>query len=111
MACWWIDHADDSSATRKLAEHLSQKSLEGGEVMDLIISPSGLVSCIYDEILDLASFGPLQIKRASHVEPDEAGNWWADLAPVKGPKLGPYRQRSEALTAERRWLEANLLPR
>ena len=31
-----------------------------------------------------------RIRRASHVEPDEAGRWWADLSPVGGPRLGPF---------------------
>ena len=50
-------------------------------------------------------FGDLAIRRASHVEPDAAGRWWADLAPVGGPRLGPFDRRSEALAAELRWLE------
>jgi hypothetical protein len=78
-------------------------------VMELVVGPTGQVRCLYDEAIELASIGQLHITRASHVEPDEQGFWWADLAPVKGPKLGPYGQRSEALTAERRWLESNWL--
>jgi hypothetical protein len=50
----------------------------------------------------------MSIQRASHVEPDEQGQWWADLAPVHGPKLGPFAVRSAALDAERCWLEAFL---
>ena len=79
--------------------------------MDLIVNPFGRVRCLYDEAFDLASLGPLQIARASHVEPDEVGRWWADLAPVKGPKLGPFRRRSKALAAERRWLQSHWLSR
>jgi len=37
----------------------------------------------YTEALDLAALGSLSIRRASHVEPDEQGRWWADLAPAK----------------------------
>jgi hypothetical protein len=44
------------------------------------------------------------IQRASHVEPDASGAWWADLNPVNGPRLGPFAYRSEALTAEAEWL-------
>ena len=80
-------------------------------MIELVIDPLGQVRCLYDEAIDLASLGQLQITRASHVEPDEQGCWWADLAPVKGPKLGPYNLRSDALKAERCWLEANWLPR
>jgi hypothetical protein len=76
--------------------------------MQLIIGPGGQVRCLYDEAIDLAVLGPLKIVRASHVEPDEDGRWWADLAPVNGPKLGPFGQRSHALEAERVWLQDHL---
>ena len=52
---------------------------------------------------DLAALGKLSIARASRVEPDEAGRWWADLSPVGGPSLGPFAAL-EALAAELRWL-------
>lgn len=74
--------------------------------MQLVISPQGQVHCLYAETLDLAALGPLAIRRASHVEADAQGQWWADLAPVGGPRLGPWPRRSAALAAEARWLEA-----
>ena len=37
------------------------------------------------------------------------GRWSADLAPVCGPSLGPFALRSEALAAEREWLETHWL--
>jgi hypothetical protein len=52
----------------------------------------------------LRALGKLLITRASHVEPDADGNWWADMGPVEGPVLGPCASRSEALQAEREWL-------
>jgi len=76
--------------------------------MRLLALTNGCVCYVYDEALDLASLGQTTIRRASHVEPDEAGNWWADLAPVAGPKLGPFARRSDALTAEAAWLDARL---
>ena len=79
--------------------------------MLLIVDPRGRVRCLYGEELELPLLGPLSIRRASHVEPDEAGAWSADLSPVGGPPLGPYALRSEALAAERRWLEAHHLGR
>jgi hypothetical protein len=59
---------------------------------------------IYDEALDLREIGTLKITRASHVEPDAEGYWWADMGPSRGPVLGPFTSRSEALGAEREWL-------
>jgi hypothetical protein len=32
------------------------------------------------------------------------------LAPVKGPRLGPFDRRSQALDSERAWLEHYWLP-
>lgn len=73
--------------------------------MQLIVDTHGQVRCIYGEEIDLAALGVLSIRRASHVEPDADGRWWADLEPVGGPKRGPFAVRSEALAAEREWLE------
>jgi hypothetical protein len=77
--------------------------------MQLIITPSGQVRCIYAELIDLTALGSPAITRASHVEPDQQGRWWADLSPIRGPSLGPFTQRSEALAAEHAWLETNWL--
>ncbi len=77
--------------------------------MQLIINSGGSVRCVYSEAIDLARLGRLTISRGSHVEPDEAGRWFADLAPVGGPKLGPFARRSDALQAETRWLDAHWL--
>jgi hypothetical protein len=75
----------------------------------LIIRPNGRIHCLYDEAIDLTTLGTTEIVRASHVEPDDKGCWWADLSPVHGPKLGPFHHRSEALQAEHHWLESNWL--
>ena len=77
--------------------------------MQLVIDPSGSVRCLYDESLPLAELGRLAISRGSHVEPNESGQWRADLSPVGGPQLGPFATRSTALEAEREWLELNWL--
>jgi hypothetical protein len=79
--------------------------------MEIIITPGGQLHCLYGEAIDLHVFGRLEIHRASHVEPDESGRWRADLSPVQGPVLGPFDRRSDALAAERRWLQANRLNR
>jgi hypothetical protein len=75
--------------------------------MELVVSADGVARCIYDEGIDLHEIGKLQITRASHVEPDRDGFWWADMGPVDGPVLGPFRSRTEALGAEREWLVAS----
>ena len=72
--------------------------------MELVVDAGGGVKCIYDETLNLRALGRLTITRASHVEPDSDGNWSADMGPVGGPVLGPFRSRSEALGAEWGWL-------
>ena len=77
--------------------------------MQLVIDPTGSMRCLYDETLPLADFGRLTISRGSIVEPTEAGHWTADLLPVGGPLLGPFATRSQALDAERDWLEAHWL--
>ena len=79
--------------------------------MQLIITPGGSVRCLYAEAIRLAELGPLAIERASHVEPDAKGHWWADLAPVAGPRLGPFTARSAALAAETEWLNEHWLCR
>ena len=77
--------------------------------MQLVIQNDGVVRCVYDEALDLTALGRVQIQRGSHVEPDESGDWFADLSPVDGPLLGPFGRRSAALAAEVEWLLINWL--
>ena len=72
--------------------------------MDLVIDPVGTVRYLYSEAIALNSLGDLDIRRASHVEPDAKGQWLADLTPVKGPVLGPFDRRTQALAAESEWL-------
>jgi len=77
--------------------------------MQLIVEPNGALRCVYGEMIDLSALGSPSVSRASHVEPDQHGRWFADLSPVDGPKLGPFDRRSDALAAESAWLEANWL--
>jgi len=79
--------------------------------MQLVIDPQGSIRCLYGEELDLHSLGQPVITRGSHVEPTEDGRWTADLSPVAESMLGPFPHRSQALDAERLWLEEHwLLP-
>ena len=75
--------------------------------MDLRIAPGGTVTAIYAEAIDLKKLGIPTITRASHVEPDDMGRWFAQI--VDGPKLGPFASRSEALAAEVDWLTEHRL--
>jgi hypothetical protein len=77
--------------------------------VELIVRSGGDLACIYGEAIDLPSLGSLSIRRASHVEPNASGVWFADLSPVGGPRLGPFDRRSDALAAELAWLKANWL--
>ena len=79
--------------------------------MQILIEPGGNVRCLYSEAIELATLGPLQIARASHVEPTADGQWLADLSPLSGPLLGPFACRSQALTAEEAWITQHWLPR
>lgn len=79
--------------------------------MQLVVAPKGVVRCVYAEEIDLAALGILTITRASHVEPDDHGRWFADLSPVQGPLLGPFSLRTEALQAEYAWLDLKWLQR
>ena len=78
--------------------------------MNVIISPTGGLRCLHHDAFDWSALGPRTIRRAAHVEPDANGDWFADLAPVGGPRLGPYRLRGEALAAEVAWLIDHDLP-
>ena len=75
--------------------------------MTMTVAPDGSIRCLYTEALDLPAIGSCRIQRASNVNPDETGKWWADI--VDGPLLGPFPTRSAALTAEIEWLEENIL--
>ncbi|MCA9270966.1 MAG: hypothetical protein KDA41_20940 [Planctomycetales bacterium] len=77
--------------------------------MELVVTTTGHVLCIYDDAVDLARLGRVRIERASHVEPNALGRWLADLAPVGGPLLGPFDKRADALAAEHEWLVENWL--
>jgi hypothetical protein len=76
---------------------------------ELVISPKGEVRLLYSETLDVRDLGDVRFSRASHVEPDGRGAWWADLSPVSGPTLGPFARRSQALQAEAAWLSEHWL--
>ena len=77
--------------------------------VDIVVERDGRVRMIYNEFFEPSSIGEPSIRRGSHVEPDVRGEWWADLSPVEGPRLGPFPKRSDAIEAEIRWLVTNWL--
>ena len=80
------------------------------QTMYISVRPDGELAFIYDDaLLSLMDMGRPQIRRASHVEPAPGGGWQADLSPVGGPMLGPFRLRAGALEAEAVWLREHLL--
>jgi hypothetical protein len=77
--------------------------------IEIVIGPGGDACTIYDERFDVACLGEVTIRRASFVEPDARGRWFADLSPVDGPQLGPFGKRSAALDAEVAWLRLHVV--
>jgi hypothetical protein len=79
----------------------------------VIITPTGEVCSVYSDDFTYceAGEGKKLIMRASHVEPTMEGEGWGvDLSPVGGPScLGVFEKRKDALAAEVKWLEENLV--
>lgn len=75
------------------------------------INIDGSVVAVYsDDLLPiLRKVGRVEIRRASHVEPTPDGQWEADLSPMNGPRLGPFSMRGQALDAEAKWLDENII--
>jgi len=80
--------------------------------MKITFEVDGRIKFIYDDTAaEVAQeVGTLTIKRASHVEPGGDGWWYADMAPVGGPRLGPFAKRATALTVEHEWLAMKGIP-
>ena len=76
-------------------------------MIELVVSPGGVITTIYDEAIDLGAIGQRRIIRASHVEPDADGRWFAAI--VDGPTFGPFERRSAAIDAEVLWLTEHRL--
>jgi hypothetical protein len=78
-------------------------------VCELVIAIDGSIRFLWDDCLaPLLAEGEISLFRASHVEP--VGTlWYADLALVDGPILGPFLLRADALAAEAAWLLAHVL--
>ena len=70
---------------------------------------AGGVKAIYSDGFDWQALGNPLIQRASQVEPDHLGLWYADLSLSNGPVLGPFARRADAIAAEIAWLEKHRL--
>jgi hypothetical protein len=81
--------------------------------MQIFIRPDGGAQCLYGEKIVLQTLGSLDIKRASHVEPDpdQPGNWYVDLSPVGGPVMNGFTSRADALKWEETWLNDQMTTR
>jgi hypothetical protein len=81
--------------------------------MKVKISKGGKITFIYsDDLQPLMKTGKATIKRASHVEPIESGEWIADMSPIQqGVILGPFSKRQKAIDAEIFWLQEEIMRR
>ena len=69
---------------------------------------NGACVFVYDDaLLPVLQAGDATVRRASHVEPDDGGGWFADMGPSGGPVLRGFATRAAALAAEREWLAAH----
>ncbi len=76
---------------------------------ELLIMPDGSIRFLYDDAFaPLLPLGDAALFRASRIEPIGTA-WFADLALVNGPMLGPFSLRADALHAEQEWLTAQYL--
>lgn len=93
-----------------MSNRTPSRSRSSSGAPDLAVLADGSLAFLWDDDLaPLLDLGQATIQRVSRVEPEGRG-WTADLAPVGGPRLGPFRLRGQALAAEREWL-AEHLPR
>jgi len=77
--------------------------------MIISIDTQGNVRGIYTDNFPWLELGKALVQRASNVEPDHLGLWWADLSLSNGPKIGPFARRADAIAAEIAWLEKHRL--
>jgi len=69
----------------------------------LTFTPSGAASCLYTELIDLATIGPLEIIRASNIEFNNQTRSWE----VKNPQ-GRVIHLARSRTACLEWEQENL---
>lgn len=74
----------------------------------LVIKPDAQMVCIYTDAIRplLDDANEVEIKRVSHVEPNEQGLWVADM--LNGTCSPPFRLREEALQWEESYINNQL---
>jgi hypothetical protein len=90
-------------------------SQEESEMAIVVIAADGTLRAMYnDELTESLSMGTLRIRRASHVEFDNAVQAWfvhmrADASEgIEAFRVGPFPKRCKALVWEVAYLEARL---
>lgn len=80
--------------------------------MKIILGVDGVVRYVYNDVIHkhMSTLGEATIKRATHVEPDENGMWYADLSPVGGEKITGFKTHKEAIDFELKWLSKHNIP-
>lgn len=73
--------------------------------MKIVVTRQGVVRAVYRDNSPLKRLvGITTIERASDVEPDAQGKWWAYIRGTN-VKLGPFELRMDAVKAEIEYLE------
>jgi hypothetical protein len=80
----------------------------------ILIAADGSIRFIWDdELVELITAGTARVDRASRVDPSPGGpqfaGWTVDLTLSDGPVLSGFALRSQALAAERKWIEEHVL--
>ena len=70
--------------------------------------PDGRVYGLYSDRVDLRALGRVRAERGSHVEWDDEDQGWYATIVASRERLGPFLQRSEAVTIERAVMAARL---
>lgn len=77
------------------------------KTLEVTIGDDGTIQCLAPDDLDLTELGRCDVRRASHVEFDNAVQAWEVRLP-NGRLLGHFPTRGEALAHEVRYLNAKI---
>jgi hypothetical protein len=71
----------------------------------LVITVDGKCECLHTELIDLASLGLLEVRRATEIEFDNLIQEWV-VKDTGGRHLHSHESRDECLKWERRYMDA-----